>query len=196
MKKTIKTKSTIKSKSTIRTKTVVGEAVKKPKNPVQTYGYVRGRKGQKKFEAVKGLQAGGEPVRTYKTQIIGRTWKAKPITIHEIDPGAVITFHYRGPDAHDPQPIVMMLSRGFFKGKLHAINLKYVPKSLLGTIQDYVTNNPPIEDEHPRTYYYNRLKPFLRNVIGSKGISTYRSYSKTGLTNLKIYYISISEGTY
>ncbi len=197
IKKTIKTKLSKRSKPTIRTKTVIGEATKpKKEQKFQTYAFRRGRAGEKKFERIGGLQAGGEKVRSFKTTIVGRSWKAKPITIHELDPGAIITFHYRGPTAHDPQPIVMMLSRGFYRGKLHAMNLKYVPKHLLKQIQDYVISDPPIEDVHPRTYYYSKIKPFMKNILGGKGISTYRGYNRTGISNLKIYMASIMEAPY
>ena len=113
-----------------------------------------------------------------------------------MDPGAIITFHYRGVDAHDPQPIVLMLSRGYFRGKMHAINLKYIPSYLLKDIQDFVTNDPPIEGVHPRTYYKTKLKPFMHIVLEGKGISSYRAYNKLGISGLRVYMVSLSEADY
>ena len=192
----IKTKKTIKTKSTIKTtptKKSLGEGkVIVPKKQIYGRTYIAGR-GPRITEKDKGLQVGGEKVRTLKTGIVGRGLKSKPISIDEIDPGAIITFNYRGTTAHDPKPIILYL--GEFKKKVHGLNMKYVPKHLLKNLQEFVIKER-IEDEAPKLFYETKLKKFIKNILVNKGIASYRTYLKSGISSPRIYTVSIGEIEY
>lgn len=194
-----KAKTSIKSKSTVgtkgsSTKKRILEATKRKKKPpkTQTFGYLRTRTGG--FIAKKGLRIGGEKVRSSKTKIVGIGLKPSSISISELDPGAIITFKYRGPLAHDPGPIILLLNASF-QGRMHAINLRYVPSSLYPKIQQFVVSEN-IEDMSPKVFYDTKLKSFLNSIIEPRGISAYRTYGLKGISNIRIFSISMSEMDY
>jgi len=195
-----KSKASVRSKSSVGAKgssprKVISEAKKKTKKKkgphTQTFGYLKTRSGG--FIAKKGLQAGGEKVRSSKTKIVGKSMKAKAITIDQLDAGAIVTFKYRGPLAHDPAPVVLFL--GLHQGRMHGINLRYVPSSLYPRIQQFVTDEN-IEDEHPKTFYDTKLKAFINANIEPRGVAAYRTYALKSLSNMRIFTISMQEMEY
>jgi len=189
------------TKSKTTKKTLISEASKKTKKKAirdvkgrfakeqtQTYGYEKYVKG-KKFAPVKGLQPGGEKVRSSVTKIFGvKPPKAKAISYHDVDAGDICTFTYRGPMAHDPKPVVLFFS--VFEKKLHALNLKYVPPNLIPILSRYVNNNY-IQTVHPKTFYDNTMKKWLGSVAIPQDLSLYRAYNIKGVTMFKIYWSSI-----
>ena len=55
----------------------------------------------------------------------------------KIVPGAIVRFSYSGKDVNDKRPLVLVLNPRY-RGKLHGLNVSYIPESVLKQMLDLV----------------------------------------------------------
>tara|TARA_B100000287_G_C20551878_1_gene748814 strand:+ start:103 stop:561 length:459 start_codon:yes stop_codon:yes gene_type:complete len=123
----------------------------------------------------------------------------KSITKMKIVPGAIIRFSYSGKNVNDNRPLVLVLNPRF-RGKLHGLNVSYIPESVLkqmldlvretaqGKIQRLIKLRLPLlkpDIGNPYSFYHSRLKGFLKSKLG-KTSDAYRTYTYSGVSGIRI----------
>ena len=117
----------------------------------------------------------------------------------KIVPGSIVRFGYSGKNVHDSKPLVLVLHPRY-KGKLHGLNLSYIPESVLKSlwkeVQETVQGKikrllkmrlpllkPDIGD--PQKFYHSRLKGFLKSKLGKTSVA-YRLYNSRNISGVRI----------
>ena len=87
-----------------------------------------------------------------------------------------------------------------FKGKLHGLNVSYIPENVLkqmldlvretaqGKIQRLIKLRLPLlkaDIGNPYSFYHSRLKGFLKSKLG-KTSDAYRTYNYNGVSGIRI----------
>lgn len=93
---------------------------------------------------------------------------AVPITVTGIEKGQVIKFNYKGEERH------VFVVHGNWKGKMHGLNLKSVPRRPFLT----VINAPDSLTEH-QLYDQKIAEPII------KRLDAYRTYDRSVIANLR-----------
>ena len=118
---------------------------------------------------------------------------------NKIVPGSIVRFSYGGKKVTDSKPLVLVLHPRY-KGKLHGLNLSYIPESVLKSlwkeVQETVQGKikrllkmrlpllkPDIGD--PQKFYHSRLKGFLKSKLGKTSVA-YRLYNSSNISGVRI----------
>ena len=117
----------------------------------------------------------------------------------DVKPGHIIRFSYSGENVSDPKPMVLVLHPNW-QGKLHGINIDYVPERVLqrlwnlvqitlqGKIETLAKLRLPLlkaDIGNPYSFYHSRLKGFLKSKLG-KTSDAYRTYTYNGVSGIRI----------
>ena len=117
----------------------------------------------------------------------------------DVKPGHIIRFSYSGKNVNDPQPMVLVLHPNW-QGKLHGINIDYVPERVLqrlwnlvqitlqGKIETLAKLRLPLlkaDIGNPKAFYQNRLRKFMQKNLGSTNVA-YRTYRRGGVGKIRI----------
>ena len=117
----------------------------------------------------------------------------------KIVPGSIVRFGYSGKNVHDSKPLVLVLHPRY-KGKLHGLNLSYIPESVLkslwkevqetvqGKIKRLLKMRLPLlkpDIGNPQKFYHSRLKGFLKSKLG-KTSAAYRLYISSNISGVRI----------
>lgn len=123
----------------------------------------------------------------------------KSITKMKVVPGAIVRFNYSGKNVNDNKPLVLVLNPRY-RGKLHGLNVSYIPESVLkqmldlvrettqGKIQRLIKLRLPLlkpDIGNPYSFYHSRLKGFLKSKLG-KTSDAYRTYTYSGVGAIRI----------
>ena len=133
-----------------------------------------------------------------ESQIILFTQNKKTINKSRLKPGDIVRFTYRGKQHHDDNPLVLILNRDWY-GKTHGVALRYLSvrqiqklaalvmkRRSIYTMFKNVFNLKPDQNitmQNPRSFYYQKLKPFIR----STKTNIYRTYFYSGISNVVHY---------
>lgn len=112
--------------------------------------------------------------------------------------GNIVRFNYRGELATVKKPLALILNPDY-KGYFHALSLDVIPDNLLadilGIIQDAMeTTFEPrvrlpllkVKLRDPRRFYDTQIKSFLGKFGTERGETPYRTYKRSGITNIRI----------
>ena len=117
----------------------------------------------------------------------------------KVVPGAIVRFSYSGKNVNDNRPLVLVLNPRY-RGKLHGLNISYIPESILkqmldlvrettqGKIQRLIKLRLPLlkpDIGNPYSFYHSRLKGFLKSKLG-KTSDAYRTYNYSGVGGIRI----------
>lgn len=112
--------------------------------------------------------------------------------------GNIVRFNYKGKGATVRRPLALVLNPNY-KGLFHALSLDVIPDNLLVDILDIIqdameTDFTPkarlpllnVKVRNPSRFYDENIKSFLGNFGSERGESPYRTYKRSGITNLRI----------
>ena len=116
----------------------------------------------------------------------------------KMKPGQVVRFIYSGIKITDRNPLVLVLNP-YWHGKTHALVLRnlsvrqvqllmqIVQKNLFLKIADKLkkiinTNHVSVGIDNPRSFYYSKIKPFIR----ATGANIYRTYFFSKISNVQL----------
>lgn len=112
--------------------------------------------------------------------------------------GQIVRFNYKGEQSTVKRPLALILNPDY-KGLFHALSLDVIPDSLLADILETIKDSLETEFEprarlpklqvkvrDPQRFYAAKIKPFLKNFGTSRGESPYRTYKRSGITNIRL----------
>lgn len=112
--------------------------------------------------------------------------------------GNIVRFNYKGKDATVRRPLALVLNPNY-KGLFHALSLDVIPDILLVDILEIIqdameTDFIPkarlpllnVKVRNPSRFYADNIQSFLGNFGSVRGESPYRTYKRSGITNLRI----------
>ena len=123
----------------------------------------------------------------------------KSSTKMKLVPGAIVRFSYSGKEVNDNRPLVLVLNPKW-QGKLHGLNVSYIPESVLKQMLDLVRETtqgkierltklrlPLLKPDigNPYRFYHSRLNKFLKGKLG-KTSAAYRLYNSSGISGVRI----------
>ena len=123
----------------------------------------------------------------------------KSSTKMKLVPGAIVRFSYSGKEVNDNRPLVLVLNPKW-QGKLHGLNVSYIPESVLKQMLDLVRETtqgkierltklrlPLLKPDigNPYRFYHSRLKSFLKSKLG-KTSDAYRTYNHRGIGGIRL----------
>ena len=118
---------------------------------------------------------------------------------NKIVPGSIVRFSYGGKKVTDSKPLVLVLHPRF-RGKLHGLNIGYIPESVLqglwklvqetvqGKVQRLIKLRLPLlkaDIGNPKQFYWSRLRGFLRSKMGSTA-ECYRTYNTSSIGGVRL----------
>lgn len=112
--------------------------------------------------------------------------------------GNIVRFNYKGELATVKRPLAIVLNPDY-KGKFHALSLDVIPDNLLVDLLEIIQEAMEIEFEprarlpllkvalrDPQRFYNTKIKSFLGNFGTERGETPYRTYKRSGITNIRI----------
>jgi len=112
--------------------------------------------------------------------------------------GSIVRFNYKGENATVKRPLALVLNPDY-KGLFHALSLDVIPDNKLADILETIKNamettfepsgrlpKLKVEIRDPQRFYAAKIKPFPKNFGTKRGDSPYRTYKRSGITNIRI----------
>lgn len=153
---------------------------------------------KKKTIAQKVKKAVAQKTRSFLSQHERNIISEKRTVKAKLYAGNIVRFNYKGDRATVKRPLALVLNPDY-KGLFHALSLDVIPDNLLanilGTIQDAMqTEFEPtarlpllkVKIRDPQRFFAEKIQSFLKKFGTSRGESPYRTYKRSGISNMRI----------
>lgn len=156
------------------------------------------RKKKKKTITEKVKKAIAQKTRSFLREHERNIISEKQTMRSKLYAGNIVRFNYKGEFATVKRPLALVLNPDY-KGLFHALSLDVIPDNLLVDILGIIQDAMEIEFEptvrlpllkvqirDPQRFYAAKIKSFLEKFGTIRGESPYRTYKRSGITNIRI----------